>query len=270
MARKKTFATEERARGKASPRLLFDCWRQVSRAVRSARHLALFLDFDGTLVPLCRWPSDVKPLNPALGKVLRRLAGHRDLNIYVISGRPLAEIQTLVPIRKVKLLGLHGWEGRDVPPLTEERKLLRIARLHLDKQLSKIPKVWVEDKRLALAVHYRGASPLAISRARAIVHEVLGPLGSQIHMVRGHKLWELLPRQISGKGSAVEALLSTLPKATLAIFVGDDVTDESAFKVIPRGLSIRVGRSPRTKARFLLQNPDEVKMFLLKLDVILA
>jgi trehalose 6-phosphate phosphatase len=84
-------------------------------------------------------------------------------------------------------------------------------------------------------------------------------------MVRGHKVWELLPRQIRGKGAAVSALLASLPRPTLPIFVGDDATDESAFRALPRGLTIRVGKHPRTAARFRLQSPDEVKMFLLKL-----
>jgi trehalose-phosphatase len=105
--------------------------------------------------------------------------------------------------------------------------------------------------------------------ARAIVWEVLRALKPQIHVVRGHQVWELLPRQIGGKGAAVSTLLSSLPQPALAIFVGDDATDESAFRALPRGLTIRVGRHPRTAARFLLQSPDEVKMFLLKLEAVI-
>jgi trehalose 6-phosphate phosphatase len=84
--------------------------------------------------------------------------------------------------------------------------------------------------------------------------------------VRGHKVWELLPRQISGKGSAVSALLSRLPHPALPIFVGDDTSDESAFKVLPGGLTVRVGESRRTNAQYFLHDPEEVKTFLTKLD----
>jgi trehalose 6-phosphate phosphatase len=248
---------------------LFDCWPQVARAIRSAQSLALFMDFDGTLVALRNRPRDVEPLDLSWRRVLRRLAGHQDLSLYVMSGRPLTELRRLVPVRAVRLLGLHGWEGRDVPPLREERELLRMAKQRLDARLPKSLKVWLEDKGLGLAVHYRGAPPRAIPRARAIVREVLKTLGPKIHLVRGHKVWELLPHQIRGKGSAVLALLSQLPKAPLAIFVGDDVTDESAFKVLPRGVTICVGKGPRTTARFLLRSPEEVKMFLLKLEAAL-
>ena len=85
-------------------------------------------------------------------------------------------------------------------------------------------------------------------------------------MVRGHKVWEIASASNRRKRSGGPALLSKLPQPTLAIFVGDDATDESAFRALPRGLTIRVGKHPRTKARFLLQNPEEVKMFLLKLE----
>ncbi len=203
-------------------------------------------------------------------RVLLRLAAHKGLKLLVISGRPLAQLRRLVPVRAVQIFGLYGWEGRDVPPLKEERRLLRVAKQLLEKRLAKTPKIWLEDKDLAIAVHYRGAPPRSVPRARAIVQAVLGAVGPQIHMVRSHKVWELLPCQISGKGTTVAALLSKLPESTLAIFVGDDTTDESAFKVLPRGLTIRVGENRRTKARYFLRDPEEVKMFLLKLEAAIA
>ena len=255
-----------RAAGHPVARHLFDCWPQVLRSIHSAKRLALFIDFDGTLVALRRRTSDVKPLDLPSRRVLRSLVRHKRLTLYVISGRRLAEIHKLVPVRGIHLLGLHGWEGRDVPPLDEERRLVQEAKQLLDQRLSNTPEIRLEDKGLGLAVHYRGASLRAVRAARASVREVLRALGPQIHMLPGHKVWELLPRQISGKGAAVSALLSKLPQPTLAVFVGDDATDEFAFRALPRGLTIRVGKHPRTKARFFLRSPDEVKMFLLKLE----
>jgi trehalose-phosphatase len=216
----------------AVARHLFDYWPQVARAIRSAKRLALFMDFDGTMVALRRRPSDVKPLGFPWQRVLRRLAEHNGLDVYVISGRRLARLRRLVPVRNVHLLGLHGWEGREVPPLAEERRLIRIARQRLDERLSKTLKVWLDGKGLGLAVHYRGVPLRVVRRARAIVRDVLRTIGPQIHMVRGHKVWELLPRQIDGKGPAVIELLSKKPQPTLPIFVDDDMTDESAFRAL--------------------------------------
>ena len=260
-----------RAGRTATRRHLFDCWPEVSRVIHSAPHLALFMDFDGTLAALRPRPRDVKPLSASLRRVLRQLTRHRRVKVYVISGRLLTDLRELVPVPGVQLLGLYGWEGRDGPALEEERQLLRVGRKLLDERLSGIgQKVWVEDKGMVLAVHYRGAAPASIRRARAIVGEVLNRLGSQIHLLRGDKVWELLPRQLGGKGSAVTALLSQLPQPTFPIFAGDGFSDESAFGVLRHGLTIYVGGSRRTKARYFLQNPEEVEMFLGKLEAAIA
>jgi trehalose-6-phosphatase len=80
-------------------------------------------------------------------------------------------------------------------------------------------------------------------------------------------VWEILPHQIDGKGSAIRALLSQEPPSTLPIIVGDDQTDERAFAVLPRGLTVRVGKNLRTRARYLLRDPEEVNVFLQKLEV---
>jgi trehalose-phosphatase len=100
-----------------------------------------------------------------------------------------------------------------------------------------------------------------------MVLDVAKIFGRHIHIVPGDKVWEILPHQIDGKGSAVRALLSQEPPRTLPIIVGDDLTDERAFALLPYGLTVRVGRNLRTRARFLLRDPEEVKVFLRKLEV---
>ena len=80
-------------------------------------------------------------------------------------------------------------------------------------------------------------------------------------------MWEILPHQIDGKGSAIRGLLSQEPPSTLPIIVGDDLTDERAFAVLPCGQTVRVGKNLRTRARYLLRDPEEVKVFLQKLEV---
>lgn len=235
-------------------------------AVSSAGRIALFLDFDGTLAPFRRRPGDVKPLGPTLQKVLERLAEHERLYGYVVSGRPLQQLRELVPFRNFKLLGLHGWEGRRRPSLVKELRLLRKAKHLLEQGLSTTSRIWVEDKHLALAVHYREASARDVRRGRKVVEDILRTVEPSIHLLRGEKVWELIPRRIDGKGPAVLAVLAGLPWSTLPIFVGDSMTDESAFRVLPRGLTIHVGANRRTLARFYLRDPGEVKTFLRKLE----
>jgi trehalose 6-phosphate phosphatase len=154
--------------------------------------------------------------------------------------------------------------------MDKEREIVRQAHELLQQRLSGIPQIWLEDKGLGLAVHYRGAPPRSVRLARPIVLDVVGNLGPHIHIVRGDKVWEILPRQIDGKGSSVLAILSQEPPTTLPIFVGDDLTDERAFAVLPGGLTVRVGKNLRTRARFILRDPEEVKVFLEKFEVEIA
>ena len=64
----------------------------------------------------------------------------------------------------------------------------------------------------------------------------------------------------------MSTLLARLPESTLPIYAGDDIADESAFQALHRGITVRVGKSMRTRARFRLRNPEEVLLFLKELE----
>lgn len=150
--------------------------------------------------------------------------------------------------------------------MVRERKLLAEAKQALEGNLPRTKRIWIEDKRLGLAVHYREASAAAVRRARPVIHEVCERFSPQIHLLEGKKVWELLPKVIEGKGPAVRALISNPRRPVLPVFLGDDTTDEMAFTALPNGLTIRVGGGGRTKARFYVRNPGEVKQFLARLE----
>lgn len=259
-------ARKSSPRDSGGPPHLLGAWPQAAGILRSASRLLIFVDFDGTLTPLRERPGVVPPLDSSTRGILRRLAQHRRVSVTVISGRPITDLRKLVRVAKVHLLGLHGWQGRSVPPLTRERALLREARKLLRQRLANTPDIRLEDKRLGVAVHYRGATPKSERMANPIVKEVVATLGPDIHILQGHKVWEILPRQIDGKGSAVRDIMAKQPQGTLPIFVGDDVSDERAFAAIPAGLTVCVGRKSETKAHYFLRDPEEVKAFLLKLE----
>ena len=84
------------------------------------------------------------------------------------------------------------------------------------------------------------------------------------------RVTEVLPREIKGKGAAVRALLAEFPRPVLSIYVGDDTSDESAFQALPQGVTVRVGRPRRTNARFELRNPEEVCIFLQRVEAEIA
>jgi trehalose-phosphatase len=84
--------------------------------------------------------------------------------------------------------------------------------------------------------------------------------------MNGEKVWEILPREIAGKGATIRGLLAARAAGTLAIYVGDDAADELAFSAIPDQITVHVGKKTNTCARFLLQNPAEVLRFLTRVE----
>ena len=247
-------------------RHLFKYWNQVKKCVAAAKHLAIFLDFDGTLTPLRRRPTDAI-LAEETRALLGRLARQPSVTLCIISGRRREDLQKRVNVRRTIYLGLHGWErDKGARSSVAAREILSPARRSLTRRLSGLPHVWVGDKGPCFEVHYQGASPATIRKTRAIVRSVLRPLKKDARILPGRKIWEILPREIEGKGAAVRALLAEFPRPVLSIYAGDDFSDESAFQALPHGVTVRVGSPRRTKARFQLRNPEEVVNFLQKVE----
>ena len=106
-----------------NPPYLFNCWSQVAERVRSAHRLALFLDFDGTLVPFRTRPEEVT-LSDSTRRVLARLGCHPQVWLFILSGRRRVDLQDRVGVPGLCYLGLHGWEG----PKTQGKKRCRALR----------------------------------------------------------------------------------------------------------------------------------------------
>ena len=238
----------------------------VKRLLHTA-HWLLLLDFDGTLVPVIDDPKKVV-LDPSTRHVLQRLARRRASSVYIMSGRRLADLQRLVNIPGVRLLGLHGWERRGAALPPSQKALLHEAKVWLAERLPALPGVEIEDKGYALAVHYRGAKLPAETTAKQVMFAARNHFRPGLRLLKGKKIWELLPRAILGKGPATQLLVDALPPDTLPIFVGDDTSDESAFSVIRSGLAIHVGARTKTKAHFCLCDPREVRELLERLETV--
>ena len=245
---------------------LFDTWEEVRERLRTARHLAVFLDFDGSLVPLRAHPGEVW-LDRSGRHLLGRLARHPRVTLVMISGRKRADLRKRVNVPAARYLGLHGLEhGNGTFARPGTGRLMRAARRMLAERLHHLPGIWVEDKGLVFVAHYRGASAATTRRARQIVRETLDWLDPDLRVLPGKKVWEVVPQELRGKGAAVLRLLEELPHPTLSIFVGDDRSDEPAFAALRGELTVRVGRPRPTRAHFRLRNPREVWTFLERLQ----
>jgi trehalose-phosphatase len=246
-------------------RYLLEDWNVVVERLRSAKSIELFLDFDGTLAPLRARPEEAHLPEPTR-RVLRRLAGRSRVRIRVISGRRQADVARRVAVPGVLCLGLYGWENGRLPGLHHDNlRMLAEAGGALAGRLHGSAGLWIEDKGVTFALHCRGAEPSALERGRAAIEGLRGELGRWLSVTAGDCVWEVMPRELRGKGDAVRLHLRHARAGALPVYIGDDDADESAFAAASHGITARVGVARRTRAGFGLRNPAEVCRVLEKL-----
>ncbi|MGH7361795.1 MAG: trehalose-phosphatase, partial [Candidatus Methylomirabilales bacterium] len=137
----------------------------------------MVLDFDGTLAPIVRRPEAAR-LAPAVRDALRRLAGNPHVTLTVLSGRSLPDITRRVGVKGIIYGGCHGLEidGPGLrfrhPLASSIRRRIRMAAAVLDRVIPQFPGAHLEQKGLALAVHYRGVRPSRLGTLRRWVKRV--------------------------------------------------------------------------------------------------
>lgn len=253
---------------------LFLYWDRLKDELRN-KSLSLFLDYDGTLTPIVKIP--VKAVIPKETKeIVRRLSKDYNCKLAIISGRSLKDIKNIVGIKDIVYAGNHGLEMEGpkikfechVPPRL--KSIIRRIKDELTRNLLRINGVLIEDKGLTISVHYRLVNKKEIPWVKNKFSEVIQPYIKQdrIKINRGKKVYEIKPPVMWNKGKVVLRILKRQGfikgmNKVFPIYIGDDITDEDAFKVIKnKGLTIRVGRSKKSNAQYYLRNTREVIKFL--------
>jgi trehalose-phosphatase len=242
------------------------CAGDIERRLRQATP-ALFLDYDGTLTPIVAHP-DLAVLSDDMRAALERLAAHFPMAI--ISGRDLADVRSKVGIDGIVYAGSHGCDV-DAPDALGGRVQhgvaavddVAAARAALTRKVEDIPGAWVEHKTLAVTLHYRQTPPDQVPRVMAAFDEVAAVFFG-LRRGTGKMVLELRPGiACYDKGKALLWLLERLEMATgthVPVYIGDDDTDEDAFRAIAgRGVGVRVG-DPHdvTAADYTLADVEEV------------
>ncbi len=240
---------------------LFDSWSAVARRLGASRRIALILDFDGTLAPIRARPS-LASISDAARDLLGRIARLSRLRLWIVTGRQQADLAQVLRVPGVEILGVYGGS---LPPA-------RVKAVHdlcadMTRLLQGLKGVWVENKTVCFAVHYREAARATVRRARRLVRQQL-PLDMQIRP--GKRVWDVVPKGFSEKGDTVRKLLAAQPPLTLPIIAGDDDADESAFAASPSGVTVRVGWSEQTEAKYYVRTPRELLEFLQRLEEAVA
>jgi trehalose-phosphatase len=230
--------------------------------------LAVFLDYDGTLVPIRRTPEQAR-LGTDRRSQLKKL--NQGAYVGIVSGRPLAEIGRMVGIPGLAYAGNHGLElkakGRTWIHPEAARRARSVARAvsAIGSLTSGFRGVFVENKGLTASVHFRLAAARHHALLWAIVADEVRRSRGNLVLSQGKKVFEIRPNVRWDKGRGVLELLRRTcgRRACYPVYIGDDQTDEDAFRALrSRGLTIRVGPGPRTLARFRLPAVDDVWEFL--------
>lgn len=240
--------------------------------IATAPNVFLFLDYDGTLAPLAPTPDAAQPL-PATPALLQDLAAWRGTQVAVVTGRSVTDIRCLLDVPGIYYVGIHGLEIR-LPNGTVElsesvavvRSVLPAIKHRIERAVGHRPGILIEDKGLALAVHFRLAARADAAFARAAVATAAEPAqrqGAPIAVLHGHEVVEIRSA-LANKGKTVCQLLAAYAPAALAVYIGDDQTDEDAFRLLPpQAITIRVGPATMsTAARYCAASPHEVLRFL--------
>ena len=234
------------------------------------RKIFLFLDYDGTLVSIKKMPALAK-LPRSVKTILSALAKQKDIKVCIISGRGLKDIEKLVSLNKIIYAANHGMVISYYNKIIYKKYLSKSLKGKIDKlkimikkNLSDINGILFEDKKEIFSIHYRLVLPekqkLIIKKIKNIIDE----FKDFFILKYGKKVIEIFPAVDINKGKAVKWILKKFDrnKNFYPVYIGDDLTDENAFRVLKKiGLTICVGRK-KTFAEYYVNNVDEVKGFL--------
>jgi trehalose-phosphatase len=236
----------------------------------------LLLDYDGTLTPIVPHP-DAARLSPEMAELVSVLANHPRYRVAIVSGRALDDLRRRVAGNGLFLGGNHGLEiegpeGRyEYPEVQRVRPQIQALAEALRRDLAEIPGAFIEDKGVTLSVHYRGVPETWVRTVKERLDERIRPAveAGLLRLRTGKAVLEVRPHVPWDKGEAVRWMVDRLrqdisPANMLAIYMGDDETDEDAFHALAStGIGIVVGSDrQRSAAHYWVESVEEVERFL--------
>ncbi|KAM3346949.1 hypothetical protein ACQJBY_021124 [Aegilops geniculata] len=237
--------------------------------------IALFLDYDGTLAPKVDNP-DKAYMSSEMREVVQELASLCATS--VVSGRARDKAESFVMIENLHYAGSHGAEIKLIDeteayePAREYVPAINQARERLEEAIKEIKGASIEHKKFGISVHYRCVEEEEQELVKKLAKQTIKGF-SELTVTKGDKVVEVRPKAEFNKGFAVKYILEQLARKNnwdssqvVAIFIGDDKTDEDAFKVLRRrvgGLGILVNKKRKwTKASYSLEDTAQVQKFL--------
>ncbi|XVF17217.1 hypothetical protein REPUB_Repub10bG0100400 [Reevesia pubescens] len=248
------------------------------------KQIVMFLDYDGTLSPIVEDP-DRAFMSKKMRKTVRKLA--TCFPTAIVSGRCRDKVYKFVKLAELYYAGSHGMDikgpekrsksNKDTEsvlfqPASEFIPMIDEVYKQLVETTKSTPGAKVENNKFCLSVHFRCVHEKKWSELAQQVRSVLKEY-PKLRLTQGRKVLEIRPTIKWDKGKALEFLLESLGFANCTdvfpVYIGDDRTDEDAFKILRdrgQGFGILVSKFPKdTSASYSLQEPDEVMDFLRRL-----
>ena len=225
--------------------------------------VALFVDFDGTLVELAPTPDSIV-VPSGLADDVGSLAGMLDGRFALVSGRSIADLSRHLGSIDVCIAGSHGAEIRlpgDTDRAGAEHPMRPADLASVRAFAGAIPGLLVEHKPAGIALHYRNA-PTRADEVHAFAAQLSEGRGWDLK--HGKFVIEIVPAGVH-KGRAVDLLMQDEPfRGAVPVFVGDDLTDEDGFAAVLRhgGHAVAVGERPSQLAGYRLPDPAAVREWL--------
>ncbi|KAK4394244.1 putative trehalose-phosphate phosphatase J [Sesamum angolense] len=260
-----------------------DMFEQITSASKG-KQIVMFLDYDGTLSPIVDDP-DRAFMSEAMRATVRKLA--RYFPTAIVSGRCRDKVYSFVRLAELYYAGSHGMDIKGpskgskykkgaqavlFQPASEFLPMIDEVYKALLEVTKSTPGARVENNKFCVSVHFRCVDEMKWSELAKQVGSVLEDYPN-LRLTQGRKVLEIRPTIKWDKGKALEFLLESLGYANCTdvfpVYIGDDRTDEDAFKVLRergQGFGILVSKIPKeTNASYSLQEPSEVMAFLRRL-----
>lgn len=242
------------------------------------KRLAIFLDYDGTLTPIVSNPDEAI-MSDEMRRTVKEVAQLFPTGI--ISGRGREKVESFVKLSELYYAGSHGMDIAGPQANTEDPNAIRfqpaasfaplIDKVYhqLTERLKDIPGATVEHNKFCVSAHFRNCAAEDWGKVVGVVEETLKE-HQGIKTTKGRKVLEIRPQVDWDKGRALDHLLQVLGLKSqpdvVAIYIGDDTTDEDAFRVLAAtssGFGILVSTKVKpTAAAYTLRDPAEVQRFL--------